>query len=86
MSNNNYKQDIKSFVRIKEIEYNPEIVEGNFDSMHLSKVHAYIFQDSPELSPGKFRHDTENWFKKRHLESEKIFYSVPYLKIGRAHV
>lgn len=80
MSNNNYKQDIKSFVRIKEIEYNPKIVEGNFDSMHLSQVHAYIFQDSPELSPGKFRHDTENWFKKRQLESEKIYYSVPYLR------
>lgn len=44
MSNNNYKQDIKSFVRIKEIEYNPEIVEGNFDNCHLSQVHAYIFK------------------------------------------
>jgi len=80
MSNNNYKQDIKSFVRIKEIEYNPDLVSGNFDSMHLSKVHAYIFQDSPELSPGKFRHDTENWFKKRQLENEKLCYSVPYLR------
>lgn len=80
MSNNNFKQDILSFARIKDIEYNSSIITGEFDSKHLQKIHAYIFQDSPELSPGKFRHDTENWFKKRHLESEKIKYSVPYLR------
>lgn len=80
MSNNNYKQDIKSFARIKDIEYNSKIVEGEFDAKHLQKIHSYIFQDSPELSPGKFRKDTENWFKKRCLETEKQQYSVPYLR------
>lgn len=80
MSNNNFKQDIKSFARIKEIEYDNSLISGEFDSKHLQKIHAYIFQDSPELSPGKFRHDTENWFKRRQLESEKIQYSVPYLR------
>ena len=58
MSNNNFKQDILSFARIKDIEYNSSIITGEFDSKHLQKIHAYIFQDSPELSPGKFRHDT----------------------------
>lgn len=80
MSNNSFKEDIKSFARIKDIEYNSDIISGEFDSKHLQKIHAYIFQDSPELSPGKFRNDTENWFKKRQLETEKNQYSVPYLR------
>lgn len=80
MSNNSLKQDIKSFARIKDIEYDSSTVTGEFDVKHLQKIHAYIFQDSPELLPGQFRHDTENWFKRRQLESEKIQYSVPYLR------
>lgn len=73
------KAELKSFARISDLEDSP--IEGNFDSVHLQAIHAYIFQDSPQHSPGQFRPDVKHaWTKNRVLESNGLSYLVPYCR------
>ena len=64
--------------RIRELSIKP--IEGKFDTEHLKKVHAYIFQDLPEHQPGKTREDTDSsWSKRRLFEGSQQGYPVHYV-------
>lgn len=65
-----------SFIRIKELARNP--IQGAFDEAHLRAVHGYIFQDSPQHSPGKLRDPARGHFKQRGLETQAQGHEVPY--------
>ena len=81
--------DAASYVRIQELEDNPYLIQGNFDTDHLLKIHAYIFQDAPEadadfsekkISPGKIRPSSHSgqFGKVRKLENDDTEYIVKY--------
>lgn len=71
-----HKAELKSFVRITQLERCP--IAGNFDLSHLLQIHAFIFQDSPACLPGQLRPHTPSWVKCRTLECENLSYHVPY--------
>jgi len=67
--------------RIRELYEYP--IKGSFDAGHLTKIHAYIFQDLPHHRPGTTRDDTaETWIKHRALEGRSSIYQVPYVSQG----
>lgn len=74
--NENQKAELKSFVRIAQLERCP--IQGNFDRQHLQQIHQFIFQDIPSFAPGQLRPATASWVKLRSLETENLMYSVPY--------
>jgi fido (protein-threonine AMPylation protein) len=71
-----HKAELKSFVRIAQLERCP--IAGNFDLPHLLQIHAFIFQDSPASLPGQLRPHTASWVKCRALECENVSYHVTY--------
>lgn len=73
-----------SFARIAALQDAP--IQGHFDLAHLKAIHAYIFQDSPEYSPGELRQDTpdQRYMKSRGLEAQLWRYHVSYRTEGIA--
>lgn len=65
-------------VRARLIELYANPIQGNFDTEHLKAIHAYLFQDLPEYSPGITRDNERSWVKHRTLEGERVAYDVPY--------
>ncbi len=86
MTERNTAGELKSFVRIKELENAP--IQGCFDAQHLKAIHKHIFQDSPEYRPGEYRDETPGkiYVKQRALEANPRRYLVHYRPegIGRA--
>ncbi len=67
-----------SFARLAELELSP--LSGNFDATHLRAIHGYIFQDSPEYTPGQYRPENPGgiYVKNRALEAVSARYRVHY--------
>ncbi|MFC0308786.1 Fic family protein [Gallibacterium trehalosifermentans] len=62
------KKEIRSFVRIRELSNTP--IKGKFNLTHLTKINAYIFQDSSDIA-GKFRDEVihgKHWQKERNYK------------------
>lgn len=75
--------------RIVELRINP--VRGNFDAGHLKEINRRIFQDLPRLgfddvTPGQYRPPTpasQDWIKRRSLESVGAFSTVAYSSMDK---
>lgn len=82
MTTENTPGEIASFARIAELQDAP--IEGRFDAAHLKAIHAHIFQDSKEYSPGEYRPDAPGslYMKQRALESDPRRYHVHYRTEG----
>ncbi len=82
MTERTTESELKSFARIAALQDAP--IQGRFDSDHLRAIHAYIFQDSPQHSPGEYREEGAGplYVKQRALETEPRRYLVHYRTDG----
>lgn len=83
MSNTASPTDAKSFVRIKDLELSKH--DGPLDLARLKAIHAYIFQDSPDLRPGELRPYEGVFIKSRPLEAQNYRYQVHYASPADPH-
>ncbi len=79
MSRAGHPEGALTSFRLYELRGTP--IPGAFDREHLQKIHAYIFQDLPDLQPGRIRTAVSGKIrtKNRALEDQSIVYPVYYL-------